>query len=208
MSRTSGFGFVATSGISPRLNVSPSWHGRCRVSSRCSGNWSAMMSSPAPSATRFAATRPPRRLRCRWSPGVAPSISPARHLIGRRRGGSSRSRARSPAWPWCTTWSQFDSKLPNPDRAQLFSCHKRRSDDSVRKSDFATALAQFDGPTDRAVALRCEPDGLPNQRVVERTLARELVDEPDLGEGLGPVRLPVTLGRNRQGSQWLLPLLQ
>jgi len=78
----------------------------------------------------------------------------------------------------------------------------------MRKPDVATALAQLDRATDRAVPLRREPGRLANQRFVERPLAGDLVDEPDHGEGLGPVRLPITLGRNGQAGQRLLHLPQ
>jgi len=72
----------------------------------------------------------------------------------------------------------------------------------------AAALAQLDGAAYRAVALGREPGRLANQRLIEWGLAGDLVKEPDLREGLGPIWLPITLGLNRQAGQRLLHLLQ
>src|SRR5689334_2999831 len=80
--------------------------------------------------------------------------------------------------------------------------------DPVLEQYAAAALAQLDRPTHRTVALGGQPGGLADKGIIEDAIARNLEEQPDLGEGLRPIRLTITLRPNRHCAQRLLHFLE
>src|SRR2546423_44744 len=141
-----------------------------------------MPTSPEPSPKRSGVTRPPRPRRYGSAPTMEPPTSPARHPTDQRLEPSIVWRPRSRAFRLCTTWSRSE---PPPDPSGRH--------DAVVEQNAAAPRAELDRAANRAIALGGEVRGLADEGIIERTLAGNLVDQTNFGEGLGPIFLPVAL---------------
>src|SRR2546423_11181565 len=144
-----------------------------------------MPTSQRPSPKPPGVTRRPRPRGSGSAPTMEPPTSPARHPTDQRLEPSIVWRPRSRASRSCTTWSR---SAPPPDPSGRH--------DVVVEQNATAPRAELDRAADRAIALGGEVRRLADEGIVERTVAGNLVDQTNFGEGLGPIFLPVALRPN------------